>query len=97
MFTMKTASTEKSGLEKAIDELLDEMANELGTSDEYSKMADQLVKLYKLKEVDSTQRVSKDTIALIAGNLAGIAMIVGHERAAVVTSKAMTFVKLALK
>lgn len=89
MFTKKPA--EQSPLEKTIDELIQEMAGVNGDSDEYSKMADNLVKLYKLREEDSKQRVSPDTIAIVVGNLVGIAMIVGHERANVVTSKALAF------
>lgn len=91
MITLKRQS-EKTGLEKAIDELHVQMNAVLADSDEYSKMADQLVKLYKLREHDAPRRVSPDTLALITGNLVGIAMIVGHERAHVVTSKALGFV-----
>lgn len=61
-------------------------------SDEYAAIADQLTKLYALKESNSKRRVSPDTLAMIAGNLAGILLIVGHERAHVVTSKALNFV-----
>lgn len=92
MFPKKTVK-EKTGLEKAIDQLLSEMANFSGDDDEYSKMADQLEKLYKLKDIDKPDRVDANTLALIAGNLAGIVLIVGYERANVVTSKALGFVR----
>ena len=42
---------------------------------EYAKMADQLVKLYKLKEVDSKRKISPDTLATVLGNLIGIALM----------------------
>jgi len=91
MFTIKPRH-EKSGLEKAIDELLKEMDTYDGDSESYSLLADQLVKLYGLKEIDKPKRISPDTLAIVIGNLAGIAMIVGYERANVVTSKALNFV-----
>lgn len=93
MFTKKS-STNKDGLTKAIDSLLEEMSDLNGDDPEYAKMADQLTKLYALKEVDyrveSNSRVSMDTLAVVGANLAGILMIVGHERANVVTSKALS-------
>lgn len=51
----------------------------------------------KKKEVEDRKRVSPDTVALIAANLAGILLIIGHERINVVTSKALGFVTRALK
>lgn len=93
MFTKKPSSN-KTGLEDAIDSLLEEMTNLSGDDNEYARMADQLEKLYKLKEVDAKvdaqQRVSPDTWAVVGANLVGILMIVGHERANVVTSKALS-------
>lgn len=93
MFTKKP-TTNKDGLTQAIDSLLEEMSALSGDDPEYAKMADQLTKLYTLKEVDhkveSNRRVSMDTLAVVGANLAGILMIVGHERANIVTSKALT-------
>lgn len=88
-----TGSLEKPGLKKAIDELLVEMGKVKADSDEYAQMADQLVKLYNLKEVDSKRRVSLDTLAAVIGNVVVAAMIIDHEREHVVTSKVMTFVQ----
>lgn len=83
-------SDEKSGLEDAIDKILREMAKESSDSEEFARMADQLVKLYTLRK--EPKRISPDTLAVVIGNLVGIIMIVGHERTHVVTSKAMQFV-----
>lgn len=91
MYTEKPTHN-KSALEQAIDELLLAMTEITGDSEEYSKMADQLVKLYKLKEIDAPKRISPDTLAIVLGNLAGIICIVGYERANIVTSKALGFV-----
>lgn len=94
MFTVKPPAS-KTGLESAINKLLSDMEIFEGDSEEYAKMVEQLDVLYKLKEVDqkveSHRRISADTLAIVAANLLGILIIVGHERAHVVTSKALGF------
>jgi hypothetical protein len=79
------------GLENAINGLYKEMAIMSVESEEFVKSVDQLVKLYSLKP--KNERLSKDALATIAANLFGILLIVGHERANVVTSKALGFVQ----
>lgn len=91
MFTKKTV-IEDPALQAEIDALLSDMSNADRSSKEYLTMTDQLVKLYGLKDDKSKRRVSADTLAVVAGNLAGILLIVGHEKAHVVTSKALGFV-----
>ena len=81
--------TEPSGLDKAINEIFSEMQGFTADSDEYSQMADQLTKLYALKAINRPDRISRDTLVLVLGNVVGIAVIVGYERANVVTSKAI--------
>lgn len=92
MFTQKPPS-KKTGLEKAIDDLLLQMTHFSGEDAEYATMVKQLSKLYALKEIDHTvetrTRVSRDTLFIVGGNIIGILLIVGHERANVVTSKAL--------
>ena len=90
MFLKK--QNEPNELETTINALLTRMADVSPQSPEYAKMADQLVKLYKLKEHDAPRRISPDTKALILANLAGIVAIIGYERANVITSKALNFV-----
>lgn len=91
MFTKKPAP-EKSGLDKAIDDLLVQMTYVSPDSKAYSKMTSNLTKLYALRDDKSKKSISPDTVAVVAGNLLGIAMIVGHEKVGVVTSKALQFV-----
>jgi hypothetical protein len=83
---------ETTSLDRHIATLEEELTNHKGHSDEYSKIADQLSKLYKIKDAQSPNPVSRDTMAIIAGNLAGILLIISYERANVVTSKAVSFV-----
>lgn len=83
---------EKTGLDKIIDDLQSEMAGVSGDTPEYAAMADQLVKLMELKANLGPKRISADVKATIAANLAGILIIVGHERVHVLTSKALGFI-----
>ncbi len=90
MFRPETP-TKKTGLEKAIDSVLIDMNTFTSETEDYAASTDQLVKLYTLKDIDRPKRVSPDTLAIIAGNLFGILVIVGYERANVITSRASNF------
>jgi hypothetical protein len=90
-------SDETSGLQKAIDHILKEMSSVSTDSEKYAQMADQLVKLYNLKEVDSKRKISRDTLAIVAGNIFGIMWIARYEREHVITSKALQFLKTLIK
>jgi len=90
LFTNK--NHKQSGLDKIINDLETQIQGSTVSLDEYSKQLDQLAKLYKMKESVSSNPISKDTLVLVAGNLTGIALILGFERANIVTSKALSFV-----
>lgn len=79
------------GLDEAIAEILSEMKGFSSDSKEYAIMVEHLVTLNKLKETQSSRRVSADTMAIVVGNLAGILAILSYERINVVTSKALQF------
>lgn len=97
MFTAKP-KTEPSELDKAITAAHAVLDATPSYSDQYAQTVDQLTKLYSIRETTkSTNRVSPDTLALVLGNLFGIVLIVGHERANVVTSKAISFVTKAVR
>lgn len=84
---------QKSGLDEAIEEALNELkTHEIDTA-RYSAAVDQVAKLYKIKTENQPDRLKKDTLAIVAGNLLGILVIVSHERAHIVTSKALSFVQ----
>jgi len=76
----------------AIDRLYEEMAQVAGDSDEYFKLTAQLKVLTDVKAQEAAPSMSPDNIALILSNLAGILLILNHERAGVVASKALSFV-----
>jgi hypothetical protein len=85
-------SKEKSGLDKAIETVLSEMQGYTCDEDEYDKMSDQLKKLYKLKALDKPERVSKDTLAIITGNVLVALVIVAYEQKNIITTKAPAFI-----
>lgn len=91
MFTLKF-DREPSGIEKAIDAVLSEMENLNADSDEYAQMVNQLVKLHDMKTKEGRRRPSPDSLVSAAASIIGIALIVGYERAHVVTSRAIGFV-----
>lgn len=80
-------------IDAAIDDVLAQMQTVTAASIQYGKMTDQLAKLYDLRtRTAGTNAVSNETIATISANLIGIGMILHHERAHVITTKALGFV-----
>jgi hypothetical protein len=67
--------------------------NEVGPdSEEYSALVEHLDRLAKMKAEERRNRVSPDTMAIVAGNLVGVLIIVAYERSHVMTSKGLGFV-----
>ena len=92
LFKQNTKIDKRTNLEKEIDEVLRLMTISDRTSEDYELYLDRLEVLYKLKNGDVKNVVSPDTLAIIAGNLLGIGMILTYERFHVITSKAIGFV-----
>ena len=86
------SSEQRTRLDDVIDDLLERMIQEPFDADRYAKMVGQLDRLHKMREQYVPKRVSPDTLALILGNIVGIVLILGYERANVLTSKALGFV-----
>jgi hypothetical protein len=92
MFTFKK-ETEPDLLSLAIEDAHRRLAENAPSTDNYAKIADQIIKLTKLKaEITAKSKVSADTIVLVAANIAGILLIIGHERVNVIATKAIGFV-----
>ena len=89
MFNRKKTETR---IDLAIDALLSQMEDYTGDTEEFAAMTDQLVKLYGLKKVEDPKKIDPNTLLTVGANLTGILFIVGHERANVITSKAVQFV-----
>lgn len=89
---MNKRSKKQTNLEKEIDNVLEKMATTDKNSDEYNKMARNLELLFNAKSKEKDRRISNDTIAIVAANILGIVLILGYEKANVITSKALGFV-----
>lgn len=92
MFT-RQPDTNDQALNEAIDHVLAQLKTEEPETEKYATMADQLVKLYTIKNENRSRRVSPDTWATVLANLAGIGIIVGYEQKHIITSKALGFVR----
>ena len=92
MFKLFTKKDKRSLLEREIELVIKSMSNYPPNSAEYTAIAANLEMLYKSKANERTRRITPDTIAIIAGNLLGIALILGYEKTNIVTSKAMGFI-----
>lgn len=84
-------------LDKAITDALLQLDVVPAYSDEAFKIMNHIDRLQKLKESNTPQKLSPDTLAIVIGNFLGIAVIVGHERAHVVTSKAFQLLGKAIR
>jgi hypothetical protein len=88
-FRLKIQDKQPSDLEKLIEKFEEAMLNMNPQDESYSSMADQLTKLYKIKETEKApRRVDANTLALIGANLAGILLVINSERLHVITTKA---------
>lgn len=78
---------EPTPVDSLIDELLAEMHNVGVNAESYPALMANLERLYDIKNKERPDPVSRDTLALIAGNLMGILLIVAYEQKHVMTSK----------
>ncbi len=70
-----------------IESILDEMRLVGVDSDEYPKLMAYLERLYEVKANERPNPVSRDTVALVAGNLMGILLIIAYEQKHIMSSK----------
>lgn len=85
-------SNESIMLQEEIDRTLKAMQDLDVNSEEGTRLRAQLSELYEIRELRNKDRIKVDTIALVAGNLIGIVLILNHERAHVISTKALGFV-----
>jgi hypothetical protein len=85
--------TEDQDLEAVANVVRSKLTDDNVTPEEFAKYLDQYIKLATLQAAGKRHtKVSADVAATVAANLAGILIIINHERAHVVTSKALAFV-----
>jgi hypothetical protein len=78
--------------DEPINRVLKEMSEYGPDSEEYPKLIAHLEGLTKMKAEERRNRISPDAMAMIAGNLLGILIIVAYEQKHVITSKGLNFV-----
>lgn len=83
---------DKPNLQTTIDELIAEMRSVNADSEEYCKMADQLEKIYKLKEVDFKRKIDLNQLIAAFVSAFAIVRITKYERENVVTSKVLNLI-----
>lgn len=86
----KKSNPLKDRIDTEIHQLLDLMGKENGYTDDYKSMASHVEKLMELRKGES---ISKDTWATIGTHVAGLIILMNHERAHVIASKAFGLVK----
>ena len=79
-------------LDEELERVILAMNRTMPDSAEYAKMLSSVERLYEMKETKTSTSVSKDTLAIVGANLVGIFMILKHEFAHPITSKALSFV-----
>lgn len=85
--------TEPTQLEKEISRVIEYISDAPPDSDEYKAAVKQLKELHAMLEAERPKPLDPNNVLLVAANLTGIVLIVGHERAHVITSKAVGFVR----
>lgn len=75
-------------LDVKIEAIFAEMDLTAPDSEEYPKLLASLERLKKIKAEERKDRISRDTLAIVIGNLLGILLIVAYEHSHVITSRA---------
>jgi len=85
---------EPNDLDEPIEKILNNLRTLDPNSEQYSRNVVFLERLTKLKaETKLKFKVSPDTIAIVAGNLLGILIIVAYEQKHAMVSKGLTYIK----
>lgn len=81
----------QTALDKQIEMVIKSLSECEPGSEEYMNIIEVLDKLYKMKSQDD-KGVSMDTLLIVGGNLLGIVLILGYEKAGTITSKALNLI-----
>lgn len=77
-------------VDRQIEAVLRKMQEVGVSSDEYPTLLKYLERLHDIRGNEKPDRVKRDTIAIVAGNLLGILLIVFYEQRHVLSSKGFT-------
>lgn len=84
-----TNDEEPTPVDDLIDAVLEEMKTYGPSDPEYGAALEKLERLHELKTKNRQKPISRDTLAIVAGNLLGILLIVAYEQKHVLSSKGM--------
>lgn len=87
MFSRKR---EETLLESATDRAIRALKNHPVGDPEYVRTLKLVSELHELKTREAPKPVSRDTLAVVGANILGILLIINHEYAHPITSRAMT-------
>ena len=76
----------RSEEESRLDKLLEQKLEEAESLEDITKIS---VLMERRRALGDKKRISPDTMLIVGGNLVGIMMILGYEKANVLTSKAL--------
>ena len=93
MFNFKPKTEKKTGLSEVRDEAIAQLLNLDPTDPTYPEILAHVETLSKLMALETPEKLSRNTLAMVVGNVGVTAMIVEYERVAVVTSKALNFLQ----
>ena len=79
-------------LEEEIEVVLDHIKDLTPGTEDYAAALNNLEALYKIRNVKMEIRVKPETVLMVAGNLLGIVLILNHEKANVISTKALGFI-----
>ncbi len=86
-----TGRDKRSKVEREIDERIIKLMDSANTAQEVQSVIALLTAKYEMQAI-KPRRIKPDTVAVIAANLLGIALILGYEKANVITTKALGFI-----
>lgn len=86
-----TRKIKKDDLQKEIDRNFEWLQHYRQGSEEYDETLKKIERLYDLKKQEEKNHISYDTLAIIAGNIGVTCMILYHEKAHVITTKALGY------
>jgi uncharacterized protein Smg (DUF494 family) len=90
MISYFIGNSEKSLIDREIDTVLEEMHDIGVNSDRYPNQLGYLERLVQTRKNHKEPAVSRDTIALVMGNLLGILIIIAYEQKHVITSRSFS-------
>jgi hypothetical protein len=96
VFNRESKPVESSDLEEEITRVIRTMSDENPQTEEYTTMVSNLKLLVEARQLDEAtdkpNRPSADTMLSVGGSVLGILLILGFEKANVITSKGLSFI-----